>query len=238
MEALIAGVVGFVVFAIALVLGRSWLFSTRLYRPMLLNIALALAPFVVQVVGGGITVLLLVLQVRSWIVIIAFVMTMVVWLLLLPNSGYLITELNLSHRRKDDPVPLWYDIVLVLTLALMGSLVTVLSVGVVHAIATVLLGGETTRSLFTAGPLWIVAVLLVLVPLGMYLGRYPRFNSWDVSNPMRMWRKLRDYLDEEGRVRDMIGFVVIHAVLFALMYTVLVGPFFLSAIQIESIRQV
>lgn len=82
---------------------------------MLWNIWLSVVPLGVLLTGWlSATLLLLVARPGAYVVLIV---TGVVWLLL-PNSSYLITELNQSHRRENDVVPLWYDIILVITLAL------------------------------------------------------------------------------------------------------------------------
>lgn len=211
------------VYAFVLVGLRAPLFRTRLYRPMLLNIVLSIAPAIVlALVLVG---LLMAATVGSapllWSILI---IGGLVWLLLLPNSAYLVTELNFSHRREYEAVPLWYDIVLVLTLALSGVMNALLNVMLAQFTLVVIAFPNTDRPLAHASSWTLVAILLVLVAFGMYLGRYLRFNSWDLFHPSSFVRKLGDHFGVPGRIREAAGFVVVHAVLFAILYLLVIAP--------------
>ena len=93
-----------------------------------------------------------------------------VWLLFLPNAPYIITDF--IHLRPRPPVPLWYDVLLLLSCAGTGLLLGYGSVMIVQrAIAR--------RGRVRTG--WLVAtVSLLLSAFGIYLGRFVRFNSWEV----------------------------------------------------------
>ncbi|GAB2991788.1 DUF1361 domain-containing protein [Actinotalea caeni] len=218
-----AAVVGLNAFAALLVLARAPLYRTRLYRPMLLNIGLSLAPAVVLllVLAGLVAVAVAAPStVLLWTVVL---IGGAAWLLLLPNSAYLITELNMSHRRGTESVPLWYDIVLTLSLALSGVMNTVLNVYVVQAIYVLIAHPNTSRPLAGADSWVLAGVVLLLVTFGMYLGRYIRFNSWDIAHPASFARKLGTYFREPGHARDALGFCLTHTILLALVYLIVTG---------------
>ena len=61
-------------------------------------------------------------------------------------------------------------------------------------------------------------VVIVLGAVGVYLGRYLRFNSWDVRHPASMLRKLVAHLRQRGKALEAGGFVLTHALLIALLY--------------------
>lgn len=211
-------------YALVLVLLRVPVFRTRLYRPILLNIGLSLAP-----AGVLALVLVLLLAVVVWTESAVALWAVavgggVVWLLLLPNSAYLITELNLSHRRQDDPVPLWYDIVLVLTLALSGVINTLLNVVIAQTIYVAIAYPNAAHPFATPDSWALAAAVLVLVTVGMYLGRYLRFNSWDVRHPASFLRKLRDHLAVRANRRAAAGFCATHTVMLLIFYLVVVTP--------------
>ncbi|GEA87493.1 DUF1361 domain-containing protein [Cellulomonas cellasea] len=224
LDSLIGGVLGMDVFAAVLVLARARVFGTRLYRPMLLNLALCAAPLLVLLAGLLVVVLTRLAGAPDWVEWLLAGVTAVVWLLLLPNAGYLVTELNLSHRRDGDGVPMWFDIGLVIGLAMAGVLTTVLNVFAVHLSYALLRYGDRASALEHADGRVLVGVLLLLVWLGMYLGRYLRLNSWDVTHPTALVRKLHAHVVTERQAGALVGFCVTHTVFFALMYVVVIGP--------------
>jgi uncharacterized membrane protein len=96
--------------------------------------------------------------------------TFVVWLLFLPNAPYIVTDF--IHLRARPPVPLWFDILLLLSAAGTGLLLGYGSVMIVQRVV------ERRRGARTG---WLAAtVALFLSAFGIYLGRFVRFNSWDV----------------------------------------------------------
>lgn len=229
----VVGVVGMNVMAVLLVLGRAALFRTRVYRPMLLNVALSAAPIVVLGVGVLGLAILLALHVPRAVVAVLAVLVLLAWLLLLPNAGYLITELNLSHRREGDGVPEWYDVLLVLTLAMSGVLNTLVNIfGVLLMYAAVRFNDVAALRGVEVGAV-LVGVLL-LVAFGIYLGRNLRLNSWDVRRPWRLAGKVVGHLRTPGAPAAAAGFTVLGAVFFGLMYLVVIGPIISAVIQLAA----
>jgi len=210
-------------YALALILLRAPLYHTRVYRPMVWNIWLSISPALVLLAAlVSLTFAEIIASlVLRWITLIFFGL---VWLLMLPNGAYLITEMNFSHRREDENVPLWYDIVLVLTLALSGVVNTLANVFLAHLIFTAAVYPNEAAPM--AQPLsWvIVVVLLALVAFGMYLGRYLRFNSWDLKNPARFVRKFREHFSGNSRVLSALGFTATHAILLGILYLLIAIP--------------
>lgn len=219
------GIVLLNVFALALVLLRAPLFRLPVYWPMVLNIGLSVAPAVVLGIG-----LLLVLAVITFapnqvLLLAVIALVLLVWVLLLPNAAYLVTELNFSHRRPtNDPAPLWYDIVMVLSLALSGVLNMLMNVLLVQ-FAYVLIMRPNDDDPYRRPDSWmLVAVTLVLVSVGIYLGRYIRFNSWDLLHPGSFVRKLAEHLRVPAHLRTLAGFVIVHTLFFGLTYLLVVAP--------------
>ena len=218
-----AGVVLLNLYALALVVLRAPVYRTRLYRPMVWNIVLSIAPSVVLVIvmTGLLLVTLLSSAVLMWAMIVGGSMA---WLLILPNSAYLITELNFSHRKPGEEVPYWYDIVLVLSLALSGVLNTLLNLLLVQVFYVAVKYPNTGNPLSHSDSWVVVAIVLALVSLGMYLGRYLRFNSWDVFHPSSFWNKLTGHFRQRRARREALGFCATHTVLLAILYLVVVAP--------------
>jgi uncharacterized membrane protein len=92
------------------------------------------------------------------------------WLLFLPNAPYILTDF--IHLGRIGGAPLWFDAALIGAFAAAGLALGLASLLVVHHVVEARAGRVVG---------WTVAVSsLVLSAIGVYLGRFPRFNSWDV----------------------------------------------------------
>ena len=102
----------------------------------------------------------------------------IVWLLFFPNAPYLVTDL--FHLEPRPGVPYWYDLALIMSCAWNGLMLAFASLLDMHTLVRQRLG-------FWAGWLF-VALALGLSAFGVYLGRYLRYNSWDIlSNPFTLF---------------------------------------------------
>ena len=96
------------------------------------------------------------------------------WLAFFPNAPYIVTDfLHLTERNN---VPLWYDLLLIFSYAWNGLVVGFTSLWIVQAVIAQRWGHWLS---------WcIVAGTLAVSGFGIYLGRFLRWNSWDVlTNP-------------------------------------------------------
>jgi uncharacterized membrane protein len=92
------------------------------------------------------------------------------WLLFFPNAPYILTDF--IHLGRVGGAPLWFDTALIGTFAATGLALGLGSLLIVHHVVEARAGRVVG---------WAVAVSsLVLSAIGIYLGRFPRFNSWDV----------------------------------------------------------
>ncbi|WP_400191316.1 DUF1361 domain-containing protein [Hymenobacter sp. B81] len=99
------------------------------------------------------------------------------WLLFFPNAPYILTDL--LHLGKYTGVPRWYDLLLILTAAWNGLMLGYASLLDMQRFVAERLGRA-------AGWLFSSAALL-LSAYGVYLGRFLRWNSWDVvANPFSL----------------------------------------------------
>lgn len=104
---------------------------------------------------------------RQWL---AALISGVLWLVFFPNAPYILTDfLHLDQRW---PVPLWYDVILLASFSWTGVFLALNSLSALHSVVTERFSG-------LAG--WLFAfVALALCGLGVYVGRFLRWNSWDV----------------------------------------------------------
>lgn len=94
----------------------------------------------------------------------------VLWILFLPNAPYIITDL--FHLQKGTAMPQWYDLLLVSSFALNGCLLLFISANQIHQLLTKKLNASLNWLLTTS--------VFFLCGFGIYLGRYLRWNSWDI----------------------------------------------------------
>jgi len=96
------------------------------------------------------------------------------WLVFFPNAPYLVTDfLHLSERQN---VPLWYDLMLIFSFAWNGLILGFTALWIVQEVLT----EQYNRFVSVL----VVCLTLTLSGFGIYLGRFLRWNSWDViSNP-------------------------------------------------------
>ncbi|WP_276978946.1 DUF1361 domain-containing protein [Flavobacterium filum] len=102
---------------------------------------------------------------------------LLVWLLFLPNSFYLLTDF--FHLNKFNSVPVWFDLMVVSSFSLTGFLFGIFSLFTIE---------KLLRNHYSVNVSKIFLLIsLYLTAFGIYLGRYLRFNSWDVlSNPINL----------------------------------------------------
>lgn len=107
------------------------------------------------------------------------------WLLFFPNAPYLLTDL--LHLGQMGHVPIWYDLIMLLTFALAGLFLGFASLFWLHELVTKA-WNQLTGWLF-------VVIVLGLSSFGVYIGRFLRWNSWDVFlNPTVLLRDLANHL--------------------------------------------
>lgn len=130
---------------------------------------------------------------------------LILWLLFLPNSPYILTDL--FHLKQRAYFPLWYDLVLVLSFALIGMMVFIKSLKDMFGILN-----NYVKPVYVT---IITPVIFWLISFGLYLGRYLRFNSWNVVNhPFQLMRQSFDILFE----KDTIAFTFIFSIFLAFLY--------------------
>jgi len=155
--------------SLVLVVGRVLMTGQLLFLFLVWNLFLALIPFALSTLLGIATGPL---RARLLVPVGA------AWLLFFPNAPYLVTDL--FHLDTRPGVPLWYDLALILSCAWNGLMLAYASLSDMQRLVQRRLG-------LWAG--WAFATIaLLLSSFGIYLGRYLRFNSWDVlSNPLTLF---------------------------------------------------
>jgi uncharacterized membrane protein len=95
-----------------------------------------------------------------------------IWLLFFPNAPYILTDL--FHLRLKSAMPKWFDLILILSFAWTGLVFGFLSLWDIEKILS--------KSMNRIWMSLISVCLLFIGSFGIYLGRYLRWNSWDIIN--------------------------------------------------------
>lgn len=131
------------------------------------------------------------------------------WLLFIPNSFYIITDL--FHLARIHSAPRWFDLLMIFSFAWNGLIAGILSVRRV----------EHFLSLTSGKPFSVLLVLVVmwLSAFGIYIGRFLRFNSWDViMNPFALAGEILDLVIHPLRNGSAWGMTLCYAVFMTLVY--------------------
>ncbi len=152
------------IFSVFLLMVRIKLNHSFFYLFLIWNLFLAIIPFVIT------SYLTLQPNIKKMKLILWFG----IWLLFLPNAPYIITDL--MHLRLNPDSYLWLDILVVTSFACNGLLLFYLSV----------LDMKNILKAYIKKPVndILLIILLFLSSFGVYLGRFLRYNSWEIlSNP-------------------------------------------------------
>lgn len=101
----------------------------------------------------------------------------ILWLITFPNAPYLVTDV--IHLRTAKLIPLWYDVILLFVTAFVGMLFTFHSLSHIEKVLKIKYSKIKT-SVF-------LGLLIFISSFGIYVGRFLRWNSWDVfTNPSEL----------------------------------------------------
>jgi uncharacterized membrane protein len=106
------------------------------------------------------------------------------WLLFFPNAPYIFTDV--IHLTTRFYVNFWIDLGLILTCALTGFVVGFVSLYLMQSVVARIAG--------TAASWVFIAAVAGLSGFGIYLGRFLRFNTWDVVvKPFALYRGIGNW---------------------------------------------
>lgn len=98
------------------------------------------------------------------------VLLTVLWLAFLPNSFYILSDF--VHLHVTYEVSVLYDAVMMTSFAFNGLVLGFMSLFLLHT--------QLVRRLPTTHSNFIVGVVLLLCSFAIYMGRYLRWNTWDI----------------------------------------------------------
>ncbi len=115
------------------------------------------------------------------------ILSFLTWLFFLPNSPYIITDF--IHIRHEGSSLIWLDLFLVFVFAINGLLLGLLSLMDMFALLKNRFDERYAHS--------IIFISCMLSGYGIYLGKFLRFNSWDIlTKPIILTTKIFQSLIE------------------------------------------
>ncbi len=132
-----------------------------------------------------------------------------IWMLFIPNAFYIITDL--FHLRNVHSAPRWFDLLLIFSFAWNGILFGVISLRRVELIIRL-----------DRGPLYSMGLIFAVMwlnALGIYIGRYLRFNSWDIlTDPFNLLIEIGDLVINPVDNWNAWGMTGTYALFMTLLY--------------------
>lgn len=131
------------------------------------------------------------------------------WLLFIPNSFYIITDLvHLIHIRS---APKWFDLLLIFSFAWNGILCGLVSIWRIEII-TRALSGKNFSALLVFAVMWLSA-------FGIYIGRFLRYNSWDIiTDPFSLAAEIADIIIHPFDNTYIWGMTMCYSVFMTFLY--------------------
>jgi uncharacterized membrane protein len=177
------------------------------------NLVLAWVPYIFSSLTAG----LFLLFPRHWWLLLP---PGFIWLIFFPNAPYLLTDFqHLTHR---PPTPMWYDVMLIATFAWTGCFMAIVSLKTMQYLVSHYLG-RIVGWLFAAAT-------LALCGLGIYLGRFSRWNSWDL-----IFRPEEILYDIALRFADPVA--NLRFFVFTVMFTIFLTVLYLMFVSITHVNE-
>jgi uncharacterized membrane protein len=136
------------------------------------------------------------------------------WLVFFPNAPYIVTDFK--YLRTWTGAPIWYDAVLLSAAAGCGLLLGFASLYLMQSVVR--------RALGTVNAWLFALAVLVLSSFGVYLGRFQRWNSWDVFTRPRvlatdLWSGLVNPLEHPQPIAVTVLFTAFLASTYLVFYS-------------------
>ncbi len=193
---------------ICILIGRYFLSGTTGYTFLVWNLFLAWIPlfFSQELKKGG-----------SNLLTGKAITLFIAWLAFFPNAPYIVTDL--FHLVPKYKVPLWYDLILIVSFDWNGMLIGFVSLMEVH---------QTLLQRFSIKISWtLIGSISLLSGYGIYLGRFERLNSWEiVTHPFRLFKHLIENFQDPNELPRILGVTLTFGLFLMISY---VSIYFLSA---------
>lgn len=174
------------------------------YTSLVWNLFLAWIPFIISYLAY-------VFSWKKWQLYLVLPISAFLWLIFFPNAPYILTDLQ--HLAKEtSSAPVWYDVIVMVWFSWTGLLLGLVSMYLMHDIVQRTFG----RWLGWA----FVFIVSGLSSFGVYLGRFVRFNSWDIlDDPKEIVVTILGLAVDPSK--RLIAFTVLFTVFYLFVYLTL-----------------
>lgn len=188
------------VFSVGMLLVRMVYTDTYEYRFMAVNLFLAWVPYLCAKAVQ-----------RSAIKGLPLFALGFLWLIFFPNAPYMLTDI--FHLPEFQSMPMWFDLIMLLSFSWCGLLLGFYSL---KKILKRFAKGKTSIH-----PV-IVFCIFLISGIGIYLGRYERWNSWEIiTQPMVLYTDFIYLLRDKYTVIQMLSLSALYSVFFTMVYVAL-----------------
>ena len=174
------------------------------YASLVWNLFLAWIPFILAYMAYAFswkkTLLYFVLPITAFL-----------WLIFFPNAPYILTDLQ--HLAKEtSSAPVWYDVLVMVWFSWTGLLLGLVSLYLMH---------DIVQRAFGRWLGWgFVFFVSGLSSFGVYLGRFVRFNSWDLlGDPKEIAVTILGLAIDPSK--RMVAFTILFAIFYLFVYLTL-----------------
>jgi uncharacterized membrane protein len=190
--------------SVALALFRMTRSDSLNYRFLVWNLILAWIPFLFAAIAYASAIT------RKPIMYIVIAGCAIAWLIFFPNAPYILTDFQ-HLTIADSRVPVWFDVILLIWFAWTGLLLGIISLYLMQ---------EIVNRWFNTAAGWLFAIVVIgLSSFGIYLGRFGRWNSWDLwQNPIAVLRDVYDVVRHPRANISTVGFTLIFTLFFIFIY--------------------
>ncbi|SIQ37556.1 Uncharacterized membrane protein [Chryseobacterium sp. RU37D] len=186
-------------FCFALSIFRFYISNTKVFLFLNWNLFLAWIPFLVSS-------FLIISKNKSKILLDIAV---VVWVFFFPNSPYILTDL--FHLKTRSLVPIWYDLMVILSFAWTGLFCGFISLMDIEKLLSDYVKTSTIN--------YFGIIFLFMSGFGVYLGRFLRWNSWDIlNNPLGLFQDIFIRIIYPAEHPKTWGITILMGILLNFMY--------------------
>ena len=166
--------------------------GTTTYYYMVVNLILAWIPLIISSITAKMLQTHHKNQQRK-----IFFFCFLLWLVFFPNAPYMVTDI--IHLELRDAIPIWFDVLLLESFALAGLFIGYVSLSQMVEIIQTYTNQKKTMILTT--------ILLFITSVGVSLGRFLRFNSWDlVVAPSQIVIRMLSFFSSPSQMLESLGF--------------------------------